>query len=67
MENTATNKSIELASATPDEVKLLLSEMNEPSFRAKQIVDWLSRGARPDEMLNIPKSLREKLNGIPLR
>lgn len=65
MEITATNKCIELASATPDEVKVLLSEMNEPSFRAKQIVDWLSRGARPDEMLNIPKALREKLNGIP--
>ncbi len=51
-----------LASATADELKAFLSEMNEPSFRAKQILEWLSKGVRPEEMLNIPKSVREVLS-----
>lgn len=55
----------ELASAQIEELQLLLAEMNEPKFRAKQIMEWLSRGVRPDGMLNIPKTLREKLNTIP--
>lgn len=55
---------IELASATPDEISSLLDGMNEPKFRAKQISEWLRRGVKPDEMFNIPKSLREKLNSL---
>ncbi len=59
-----TESNIELASATPDEITRLLNGPNEPKFRAKQISEWLRRGVKPDEMLNIPKSLREKLNAL---
>lgn len=54
-----------LASATLDELKAFLSDLNEPSFRAKQIIEWLSKGIRPEEMLNIPKSIREVLSSLP--
>lgn len=55
----------DLASMNLAELQDMMSNLSEPKFRAKQILDWLSVGARPDEMLNIPKKLREKLNGIP--
>ena len=55
----------ELASITKAELEELLSEWGEPRFRAGQILEWLNKGARPDEMLNIPKTLREKLGALP--
>src|SRR6476620_3043862 len=34
----------------------------EPAFRAKQVREWMARGARSyDEMTNIPAALRERL------
>ncbi len=65
MNNFSAESNIELASSTVLELKTILSDLNEPEFRAKQIMEWLARGARPDEMLNIPKTLREKLKAIP--
>lgn len=59
------DKHIELASATLDELEMTLKELNEPKFRVKQLAEWLCRGAKPDEMLNIPKSLRDKLKLVP--
>lgn len=56
---------MELSSMTIDELQVLLANMNEPKFRSKQIMQWLSRGVSPEAMLNIPKALREKLNDIP--
>ena len=42
----------------------LLAELKQPSFRAKQIEEWVwVRNARSfDEMTNLPKSLREELS-----
>lgn len=42
----------------------LLIELGQPKFRAKQIEEWLwQRGAQSfDEMTNLPKTLREKLD-----
>lgn len=38
--------------------------LGEPAFRAKQVFQWLHRGVRRfDEMSNLPKALREKLDG----
>ena len=38
--------------------------LGEPAFRAKQVFQWLHRGAVSfDEMTNLSKSLREKLRG----
>lgn len=46
------------------ELTKLLEELGEPKYRAGQIYDWMhSKLARSfEEMLNIPKALREKLS-----
>lgn len=47
----------------PDELAAALKEMGESAYRAKQIFQWLTRGVSSfDEMTNLSKSLREKLN-----
>lgn len=44
------------------ELEEIMAEMAEPPYRAKQIMEWLYRGAVDfDAMKNIPKRLREKL------
>jgi 23S rRNA (adenine2503-C2)-methyltransferase len=45
-----------------------LSERGEPGFRARQIWDWLARGAGSyDEMTNVPAALRAELEAaLPL-
>ena len=45
----------------PDELKAALTDMGEKPFRAGQLFAWLHRGARFEEMTNLPLSLREKL------
>ena len=53
---------LDLKSMTPEELAQALSDMGEPSFRGKQLFQWLSRGAKSfDEMTNLPNGLREKL------
>ena len=53
---------IDLKSQTPEEMTRTLKDMGEPSFRGKQVFSWLHGGATSfDEMTNLPKSLREKL------
>ena len=50
-------KSMDLA-----EMTAYFKELGEPAFRAKQVFQWLHRGARSfDEMTNLSKALREKL------
>jgi 23S rRNA (adenine2503-C2)-methyltransferase len=45
----------------PDELAALLP--GEPAFRSRQIWRWLARGVHSfDEMANLPKALRERLN-----
>lgn len=48
---------------TDAELEQYISELGQPRFRAKQIRDWLNRGA-PDfaSMKNIPETLRQKLD-----
>ncbi len=52
-----------LFSLTDSELEQFIIDLGEPKFRAKQIRDWLLRGA-PDfsVMKNIPTPLRDKLN-----
>lgn len=53
-----------LLGMTIDELKQFAVEMGEKPFRGKQLFIWLNRGARSfDEMTDLPKSLREKLEG----
>lgn len=58
----APNK-IDIRSLGHAELKQLVSELGEPSFREKQLFDWLheKRVASFDEMSSLSKSLREKL------
>lgn len=36
-----------------------------PKFRAKQVFDWISKGETVEEMSNVPKDIKNKLNEIP--
>ena len=52
----------DILSMLPEELEAALIELGEPKYRAGQIFQWLSRGARDfDEMSNLSKPLREKL------
>lgn len=48
---------------TQPELKTLIESWGEPAYRAKQIWEWLyqHKVSNPDEMSNLPQSLREKL------
>ena len=57
---------IDLKSMTMEEMKGYLSSLGEPAFRAKQVFQWLYRGAVSfDEMTDLPKVLRQKLEDEP--
>ncbi len=54
-----------LADMNQLEIEALLADLGEPKYRAKQVWGWLMKGARPNEMTNLPQQLREKLGAIP--
>ena len=56
---------IDLASITKEELTELLAKQGQPAFRAKQVMEWLARGVKPEGMSNLPKALREKLSELP--
>lgn len=52
-----------LKNLSEEELKDFLVSLGEKKFRGTQIFSWIYRGVKSfDEMNNIPKSLREKLN-----
>jgi len=54
---------LDIKSMLFEEIAAALKEMGEPSYRAKQVFKWLWSGVRSfDEMLNLPKALRAKLD-----
>ena len=56
---------IDLKSKTIPEIEAFLAELGEPKFRAKQIFAWMHKGVESfDEMTNLSKALREKLNEL---
>ncbi len=53
----------DIKSMNLSEMTVFLKELGEPSFRAKQVFQWLHRGAVSfDGMTNLSKELREKLS-----
>ncbi len=53
----------DIRSMLPEELEEAFQQMGEPKYRAGQVFDWLTRGvASFDEMTNLPKGLRQKLN-----
>ena len=56
---------LQLLSMTQDELLAFVTdELGESKFRAKQISEWLARGAEIDEMTNLSAALRARLNEI---
>lgn len=54
---------IDIKSMQIPEIKELLKQFGEPSYRAEQIFKWLSSGVESfDEMTNLSKDLRQKLD-----
>ncbi len=51
-----------ILSYTPDELKILMKEIGEPAYRAGQIFSQLHKGISHEEMTNIGKVTKEKLN-----
>ncbi len=52
----------DILSMTPDELKEFIRSIGEKDFRAKQLYDWMQKGASFEEMTNLPLSLRTKLS-----
>jgi len=53
---------IDLKSMTMEEMETYFKSLNQPSFRAKQVFQWLHRGVTSfDKMSNLPKALRQSL------
>ena len=51
-----------LKSMTQAEIGMVLKELGQPAFRAKQVFSWLHKGVHSyEEMTNLPKALRESL------
>lgn len=54
----------DILSLLPAELEELLLSLGEPRYRAKQMFSQLQRGLSPEEMTNIPKSLKSKLSDV---
>ena len=51
-----------IKSMTIPEIGVVLKELGQPAFRAKQVYAWLHKGVRDySEMTNLPKALRDTL------
>ena len=56
---------VALKNMTEDELKEFIVSLGEKAFRGTQIFSWIYKGARNfDDMKNIPKSLRERLEEV---
>ena len=56
------NEKIDILSLTLEELEGEITKIGEAKFRAKQIYSWITRGTWGDEMTNLSKPLREKLD-----
>ena len=50
---------------TETEIADAVGSFGVPKFRIGQVQNWLNKGVRPQEMTNLPKDLRDKLDTIP--
>lgn len=51
----------ELLSLSLDEVRALVAELGEPKYRAEQLYVAMNRGVAPENITNIPKTMKAKL------
>lgn len=60
-----TENKVALKNMTEEELKEFLKSIGEKTFRGSQIFSWIYKGAKTfDDMNNIPKSLRKKLEDV---
>jgi 23S rRNA (adenine2503-C2)-methyltransferase len=52
----------DILTMTYDEILSIVTELGFPAFRAKQLYQWLNKGASFDEMNNLPKAFKEALS-----
>ena len=50
---------------TESEIADAVGAFGVPKFRVGQVMEWLRKGVRPEDMTNLPKDLRAKLETIP--
>jgi 23S rRNA (adenine2503-C2)-methyltransferase len=63
--NTMTSgQKMDLMGLYPEQLAELCASLGEPSYRAKQIFTFLSRGVAPSDMSSLPKSLRARLEEV---
>ncbi len=56
---------IALKNLTEEELKQFMKTIDEPAYRGSQIYSWIYKGAKSfDDMKNIPKTLKEKLEKV---
>ena len=59
------NQKIALKNFTENELKEFMKEIGEKPFRGSQVFSWIYKGAKTfDDMRNIHKTLREKLEKV---
>ena len=55
----------DLVSMSYDELLVYITqEIGAQKFRAKQLAEWIAKGAAFDDMLNLPKNFRQKLSEV---
>ncbi len=52
---------IDILTMTYNEILNIVTNLGFPAFRAKQLYQWLNKGASLDEMNNLPKAFKESL------
>ena len=55
---------MDLMTLSNDEVYALVHELGHPTFRAKQLISWISCGTPIDDMSNLPISFRQLLKDM---
>ena len=57
------NTPLDIRNLGQDEIRELVSEMGQPAFRSKQLIEWVfeKNVCSFDEMTNLPKAFREQL------
>jgi len=57
------NSRLQLTALTLSELQAQMASMNQPAYRAKQVLNWINRGvSHPDAMHNLPAKLRRELS-----
>ena len=54
----------DLLGMLPEELELFVRGLGQPAYRARQLFSWLHRGATFEEMTDLPRPVRERLQEL---